>query len=153
MNNPIYNFDSENKFLTAFRGRFIGILGWQQLDALWETVLKHADRGWYVYQVGDPPPEAPLNIEQLHSVVDGLNTMLHREHDYDYCGIVYTDHLDEPNFIKIFDPHQLGSSCGFSGTIVLPGWILSTLPPTDLPAALPPPNNRRRWWQKLFNQA
>ncbi|CAK0743617.1 conserved hypothetical protein [Gammaproteobacteria bacterium] len=141
----------DSAFLTAFRGRFVGVLRWEQLDDLWTALLTRVSSGWYVYHVGEPPPTTSLDTEQLRGVVEGLNTLLRDEHEYDYCGIVYADSLTEPSFIKIFDPNQLGSSCGFSGTTVLPGWILSILPPDDIPAALPPPNNRRRWWRRLFS--
>lgn len=140
----------ESAFFTAFRGRFVGVLHWEQLDALWMALLTREEHGWYVYHVGEPPPKIPLEIEQLRRVVSGLDTMLRHDHEHDYCGIVYTDSLTEPSFVKVFDPNHLGSSCGFSGETVLPGWILSILPPSDIPAALPPPNNRRRWWQRLF---
>jgi len=150
VNDPSFSIASEPTFLTAFRGRFVGVLRWEQLDTLWAALLARADLGWHVYHVGDPPPEVPFEAEQLRRVVEGLNTLLRQDHEHDYCGIVYTDSLTEPNFVKVFDPNHLGNSCGSCGTTVLPGWILSLLPPTDLQAALPPPNNRRRWWQRLF---
>ena len=142
--------DGEPTFLSRFHGRFVGVLRWEQLDELWATLLARAELGWYVYHVGAVPPQVTISAEQLQRVVAGIDAMLHHDHEYDYCGIVYTDSLVEPTFIKIFDPHQLGSSCGSSGVTVLPSWTLSLLPPTDLPAALPPPNNRRHWWQRLF---
>jgi hypothetical protein len=51
--------------------------------------------------------------------------------------------------VKIFDPHNLGVSCGFSDNPPLPGWILSKLAPIDLKVSTLP-GNRRRWWQRLF---
>ncbi len=137
-------------FLTAFRGRFVGVLRWDQLDALWAALLAHGGSGWYVYHVGEPPPDAPLVPEALQRVIQGIDTLLRTDHAYEYCGIVYADSLSEPQFVKIFDPNHLGSSCGSSGMQVLPSWTISLVAPTDLPAALPPPNNRRRWWQRLF---
>ncbi len=140
----------ESDFLSAFRGRFVGVLRWEQLDALWATVLAQAEKGWYIYHVGEPIPTEPLRSEQMRRILEELNALLHQEHEYDYCGIVYADNLATPRFIKIFDPNHLGSSCGSFGTPILPGWILSRIAPVDLPTALPPANNRRRWWQRLF---
>jgi hypothetical protein len=144
---------TEHPFLHAFRGTFSGVLRWHQLDALWEQVLADPHSHWYVYAVGEEPPTAPQSTEALRKIVKELDELLRREHDEDYCGIVYADSLQHPTYIKVFDPNNLGSACGSSGNPPLPGWILSHLPPINLPAALPQPNNRRRWWQKLFSHA
>lgn len=143
----------EHSFLTAFRGTFYGVLRWHQLDTLWEQVLADTTGGWYVYAVGEEPPTTPQTSESLRNIVRELDELLRRDHDEDYCGIVYADSLQQPTFIKVFDPNNLGSTCGSSGNPPLPGWILSQIPPINLPAALPQPNNRRHWWQKLFTHA
>lgn len=137
-------------YLRAFRGSFAGVLRWPQLDALWETLRGHGDDGWYIYAVGETPPDAPVDAAQLDIFLHEIDTLLRTEHGEDYCGIVYVDDLKTPTFVKIFDPNNLGVSCGFSEAPPLPGWTLSLIPPCDLPAALPPPGNRRRWWQRLF---
>ncbi|HID50391.1 MAG TPA: hypothetical protein EYP40_12425 [Chromatiales bacterium] len=137
-------------YLSAFRGRFSGILRWPQLDALWQTLREHGDKQWYIYAVGEAPPATPASPEQLAVFLDEVDKLLREEHAEDYCGIVYTDNPDDPAFIKIFDPNNLGVVCGFSDNPPLPGWILSTLPPIDLQSALPPPGNRRRWWRRLI---
>jgi len=141
---------TEHPYLTAFHGRFQGIMRWNQLDALWEQVLAHPEQHWYVHVPGEPPPDQPLEPARLQTVIRELDALLHREHREDYCGIVYADDLQHPGFIKVFDPHNLGATCGSSAHPPLPGWILSRLPPINLPAAVQPPNNRRRWWQNLL---
>lgn len=143
----------EHPYLQAFRGSFSGVLRWHQLDALWKQVLVDHGNGWYVYAVGEEPPVTALAGEPLNRVVRELDELLRRDHDEDYCGIVYTDDMHKPSYVKVFDPHNLGSTCGSSGNPPLPGWILSKMPPINLPAALPQPNSRRRWWQKLFTHA
>lgn len=70
--------------------------------------------GWYIYAVGEVPPEAPASESHLLKFIDEIDALLHQEHDEDYCGIVYTDSKESPNYIKIFDPNNLGVSCGFS---------------------------------------
>jgi hypothetical protein len=137
-------------FLTAFRGSFTSTLRWHQFDALWELLrTEHAD-GWYLYALGEPPPAAVASADRFRLFLDEMAELLKREHDEDYCGIVYADDFHRPNFIKIFDPNNLGVSCGYSDNPPLPGWIISRLQPVDLPAAMVVPANRRRWWRRLF---
>jgi hypothetical protein len=140
---------TEPDFREAFRGTFYGVLRWPQLDALWQTLRDDAQGGWYIYAVGTEPPVAPTNSGKLAEFIAEIDALLRREHEEDYCGVVYADSFEAPTFVKIFDPHNLGVSCGFSDNPPLPGWILSKLPPADLKA----PDlaaNRRRWWQRLF---
>lgn len=140
-------------FLSAYRGSFINMLRWPQLDALWDTVRTRAE-GWYIYAVGEVPPEAPADPAQLDTFITEIDALLHAEHGEDYCGIVYADDRDAPSFVKIYDPNNLGSVCGSSGAPPpFPGWILSRLKPADLPVAMPPPGNRRRWWRRLLGAA
>lgn len=141
-----------NPFLQAFRGSFTSALRWHHLDALWEQLRQDADGGWYLYAVGESPPETTATSEQLLEFVAKIDQLLRTEHQEDYCGIVYADHLQQPTLIKIYDPNNLGVSCGYSDNPPLPGWVLSKLPPIDLPAAQKPTASRRRWWQQLFRR-
>ena len=136
-------------YLSAFRGSFTSALRWPQLDALWQLVRAEPE-GWYVYAIGEAPPAAPADAEQLQRFVTEVDALLRREHDEDYCGIVYADDPSAPAMIKIYDPNNLGVVCGYSTKPPLPGWVLSRLPPVDLPAAQVLPAGRRRWWQRLF---
>ena len=140
-----------NSFIEIYRGAFSGILRWPQLDELWETLRQQTEKQWYIYAIGEAPPGQPANHEQLKTFINEIDTLLHSEHEEDYCGIVYVDNRQAPTFVKIYDPNNLGVVCGFSDNPPLPGWILSLEKPIDLESALPPPGNRRRWWQKLFN--
>ncbi|MDJ0738895.1 MAG: hypothetical protein QNJ91_04220 [Gammaproteobacteria bacterium] len=135
-------------YLTAYRGAFTSALRWPQLDALWQR-LRAAPDGWFVYAVGEAPPSTPASAADLRRFIDEIDGLLRREHAEDYCGIVYADSLAEPAMVKIYDPHNLGVSCGYSDNPPLPGWVLSRLPPVDLEAARQPAG-RRRWWQRLF---
>jgi hypothetical protein len=71
----------------------------------------------------------------------------HRE---DYCGNVYTDNLEVPALIKIFDPNHFGISCSFSSNPPLPGWVMSLIPPQPIESRRPLPASRQRWWQTLW---
>ena len=139
-------------FIQAFRGYFRNMLRWDDLDRLWATIrAAETDNAWYIYAVGEQPPSQAATSGQLEDFLSELDELLHREHEEDYCGIVYADAPEAPSFIKVYDPHNLGSVCGSSSLPPpFPGWILSKLPPVDLNVAIPPPMNRRRWWQRLF---
>ncbi|KAA6183243.1 hypothetical protein F2Q65_16230 [Thiohalocapsa marina] len=139
-----------DSFLQAFRGSFTAALRWHQLDALWQRVRAAAGEGWYLYAIGEPPPTAPADADQVLRFVDEIDRLLRAEHDEDFCGIVYADDPAAPSMIKIYDPNNLGVVCGFSDNPPLPGWVMSRLPPLDLPATRLITNNRRRWWRRLF---
>ena len=139
---------TDEPYLVAFRGSFTSALRWPQLDALWDRVREAPER-WYVYAVGEPPPTSPATADELLRFIVEIDQLLRREHDEDYCGIVYADRLAAPSMIKIYDPNYLGVSCGYSDNPPLPGWVLSRLRPADLAAARQPVG-RRRWWQRLF---
>lgn len=140
----------EAAFYLAFRGSFTSIMQWSQLDAFWDTLRARADAGWYVYCVGEPVPHHALNASQVQKFIQEVDTLLRRDHDESYCGIVYTDSKTDPTFVKIFDPNHLGASCGSSKNPPLPGWILSLLPPAHLESKRPLPEGRRRWWKGLW---
>lgn len=144
------NINVQNEYLGAFRGRFVSLMRWPQLDEFWDILRGFADDGWYIYHVGHEVPTAPVEKDKLLRFIDEIDVLLRKEHEEDYCGIVYTDSNTEPSYIKIFDPHNLGVTCGFSEKPPLPGWILSRIPPIELEEALYPPGNRRKWWQRIF---
>lgn len=140
----------DSDYLAAFRGSFTSALRWHHLEALWE-VLRAEPVGWYVYAVGEAPPQRPASESEFLAFIEEVDKLLRAEHEERYCGIVYADDLSRPAMVKIYDPNNLGVTCGFSHNPPLPGWVLSRLPPADLQADGPPPNNRRRWWQRLFD--
>ena len=140
----------EDPFVRACRGSLTSALRWHHLDDLWLRVRERADAGWYVYSVGEPPPQRPADAQELGVFLTEIDALLHREHDQDYCGIVYADDLEHPSLVKIYDPHHLGVSCGYSDHPPLPGWILSTIPPVDLTTPGPIPAARSRWWRRLL---
>ena len=139
----------ENDFASCMNGQFQGILRWQDLDDLWSRVRAEPE-GWHVSLVGEAAPEAPLATDALEHFIEEMDALLRREHEFDYCGIVYADDPAQPGLIKIFDPHNLGSSCGSSGAKIPPRWVLSRIKPARIEDDAPLPNNRKRWWQRLF---
>lgn len=137
-------------YLDAFRGSFTSALRWHHLDDLWEVLRVQSADDWYIYAVGEEPPLHRSSREQLHRFIDEADTLLRKEHGEDYCGIVYADDLQAPRFIKIYDPNNLGVSCGYSDNPPLPGWVLSKLKPCDLNSDTLLPGNRKRWWRRLL---
>ncbi len=141
--------DADSDFIATFSGSFTSMLRWPQLDQLWQLLREQDHKRWYIYAVGETPPQTCADAIQLQRFIDEINKLLRQEHEEEYCGIVYADNREDPGFIKIYDPNNLGVSCGFSDNPPLPGWILSLEMPTDL-SNLPQAGNRRRWWQKIF---
>jgi hypothetical protein len=137
-------------FEIAFRGRFASLLSWESLDALWQAVRARADAGWYVYAIGMPTPTRPASAAEVERFLDAIDALLRHDHREDYCGIVYADDPRAPTLVKIFDPHNLGTSCGSSKHPPLPGWVLSLLPPVPLLDRRPLPASRQRWWNALW---
>lgn len=139
----------ETPFQKRLDGRFEGIMRWPQLDDLWKRV-RQVTMPWYFYQVGSQLPDQPMSGQALADAIKELDALLRREHDYDYCGIVYADRADDPTLIKVYDPNNLGSSCGCSGARIPPRWIISHQRPELIVDDAPTPNNRKRWWNQLF---
>jgi len=120
------------------------MLQWQQLDELWARVKSGT---WYFYQLGEALPTTAMNGVELARRIDALDALLRKDHDYNYCGIVYADDAEHPTLVKVYDPNNMGSSCSGNAAPSPPGWILSTMPPALIEINAPIPNNRRRWWQ------
>ncbi|MBA1444076.1 MAG: hypothetical protein M3H12_08955 [Chromatiales bacterium] len=142
--------NEENDYLRAFRGSFTSALRWHHLDSLWEVLRMNAGGGWYIYAVGEQPPSGVVDADGFNHFISEIDELLRKEHDEDYCGIVYADDLTAPSFVKIYDPNNLGVSCGYSDNPPLPGWVMSKIQPVDLPSTQVLPGNRKRWWRNLF---
>ena len=139
----------KTSFLEQLQGKFSGILKWHQLDALWQRIATSGE-AWYIYQVGDVLPTAPLTGDKLKDAIQALNQLLREEHEHDFCGIVYVNDLKNATLIKVYDPSNLGSSCGCGGKKYLPRWVISQIKPEKIEDNTPLPNNRKKWWKKLF---
>ena len=151
MNAPLQ--PPSDAFLSALNGVLFSLMQWDQLATFWQKV--DLDAGWYLYALGEAVPHSKANAAHVKQFILDIDALLHKEHDEDYCGIVYADNLEQPTFIKIYDPNHLGSSCGSSCTTsksaILPGWIMSQMPPTELTPSWIVPQSRKRWWEKLLS--
>lgn len=137
-----------SEFHERYTGRFWSVMSWNQLTVFWARIDPAA--GWYVYAVGETPPDAPAAPAIVNEFITRIDALLREDHRESYCGIVYADNLDAPQFIKIYDPNNLGSSCGSSKNPPLPGWLMSRIPPEDLKPGRQLPEGRRRWWQAFI---
>lgn len=137
-------------FKAAFNGTFYSLMSWTQLTEFWLRV--DPGLGWHLYAIGEPLPSHASSPAEVSRFIAEMDAMLHREHDETYCGIVYADDLEHPRMVKIFDPNNLGSSCG-SGKMPppLPGWVMSVMPPAEMQPRGVIPANRKRWWQSIFS--
>lgn len=145
--------NQKNETLSAFsqrlNGNFIGMLHWPQLDDLWLRV-RAEPLGWYASQIGEALPQAPLDADTLSRFIDEVDALLRREHKQDYCGIVYVDNREQPGFIKIYDPHNMGSFCSCSSAPIQPRWVLSRIKPEHIEDDVNLPRSRRSWWNRIF---
>ena len=141
--------DMDNSFASRMNGRIYGVLQWADLDALWEKVRAEPE-GWYAALTGEEPPIAPMLVEELGKFITEIDALLHKEHHYNYCGVVYVDEPSKPTILKIFDPYNMGSGCRVGGDPIPPLWVLSRIQPTLMASNIPLSNSRKRWWQGLF---
>lgn len=149
MTSPTSQQPTQNpEFDALFNGTLVSLLSWEQLERFWSRV--DPTGGWYLYAVGEARPETAADAEQVTAFIRKIDALLRKEHHEDYCGIVYTDDPERPSLVKIYDPNHLGTSCGSGKHRVLPGWVMSRVPPSDLSPSHHVTQNRRRWWQEFL---
>lgn len=142
-----------SEFDRQYSGLLYSVMRWDQLTKFWASL--DVDAGWYIYAVGQDVPTEPSASDKVQQFTHEIDVLLRREHHEDYCAIVYANNLEQPTFIKIYDPNHLGSSCG-SGpnkSPVLPGWIMSQVPPNELKMTGVVPGQRQRWWQTFIGSS
>ncbi len=142
------HFSGNEDFDAKLNGLMFSLMSWQQLADFWPRINRQA--GWYLYAIGEPVPNTISDASHVEAFISEIDALLHRDHHEDYCGIVYADNLDNPGFIKIYDPNNLGVSCGSSKNPPLPGWIMSLTPPGELVPKHLVPEGRKRWWRNLW---
>lgn len=141
-----------NAFETKLNGTLYGLMQWSDWDRLHARLSKETTARWHVSAVGALAPAAPLDPAALRVLLAEITQLLRSDHREEYLGIVYVDDIGAPSLIKIYDPNNLGASCGSIGFKVPPGWVLSLDRPTSIQAPAPLPGNRRRWWEALHRR-
>ena len=116
-------------FLEKFDGRLAGILTWQAFDDLWR-ILAASGGEWYVYDLAGEVPTQPA--ADFNNALGIAAKMLADARKNSYCGAVYVDNAQAPEFVKVFDPLKMGTACGCSGQRILPRFVFSRLQPVAL---------------------
>lgn len=137
-------------FAEVMQSPLYGIISWERWDQI-RARIGADGRAWYVYAVGHGLPPQPFADNALQHALDEIHALLKRDHEEDYLGIVYADDLDQPSLLKIYDPNNLGATCGSSGRVIPPGWVVCTMPPEPIASDTPLPQGRRRWWQGILD--
>ena len=149
---PEKSLPIESNFNELFNGKFYGVLRWQQLNHIWDVVKSDEAESRYIYEINESTPETATKNNDLTLKIEQIDLHLRKEHDEDYCGIVYADNLENPEFIKVFDPENLGTSCSIAKTPPLPKWIISKVKPQVLTLKKEDTNKPKRWIGKLFSK-
>jgi hypothetical protein len=120
----------ETTFWRAYGGKFTGTLKWEQFDALFIR-LASDEHDWFVFDPTADAPDAPA--ADFGAALDEARACVEQVRGRSYCGAVFADDMNNPGFVKVFDPFKMGGVCGGSGERVMPRWIFSRLAPDPLP--------------------
>jgi len=137
-------------YLTAFQGRFIGIMQWNDCNVLLEKLITKPADNWYLYDTLSPVPQTTMSADKLVKNLTKIHNILKTEHQERYCGIVYADDLNNPSFVKIFHPNNLGKTCGSSEHPPIPQWLLSKTKPVDIMEKFAPAPKNKNFVSKFF---
>lgn len=139
----------DTPYWRQYNGRHKGILRWPDLDTLW-SYLEASTEAWFVFDPAGTAPDAPLDKAGLIAAVQVARDLVNTGHDKECSGAVYVDDLDAPTFIKVFDPRNMGTACGWGGATIMPIWIISLLKPDTLPPA--PPLEKPGFWARIWSK-
>ena len=115
-----------------YLGHSTGLLTWPDIDTFWETLARNPS-GWFVYDLSSTPPKTPLPEAGFPRFLDTAKTLVNTRRELSHSGAVYTNNRATPTLVKIFDPSNMGTSCGGGHALVLPRYILSKIPPDPKP--------------------
>lgn len=131
-----------SNYFDEFQGRFIGIMQWDDCHTLLQKLIDQPS-DWYLYNTLDKVPTQTADANLFTDQINEIKEILTNEHQERYCGIVYTNDLEEPSFVKIFHPKNLGKSCGSSEHPPIPQWLLSKTEPQDVIEKFGPPEEEK----------
>jgi hypothetical protein len=126
----------DTAYWNRYGGRFSGILKWEDLDGFWGRLQSSPD-AWYVFDPEQKIPLAAQTSQAFSETVATARALLETRREMSHSGAIYTDHMERPTFVKVFDPSNMGSACNISGQRTMPRWIFSHIPPDPLPPAAP----------------
>ena len=129
----------DTPFWRAYQARASGLLHWEDVDALW-PLLAAQPEGWFVYDLDAEPPTAPLPAADFTAFLPQAEALVNARRDRSHSGAIYIDNRETPTFIKVFDPTNMGTSCGGDHEMIFPRYIFSKIQPSPRPA--PPPEKK-----------
>lgn len=119
-------------YIEQFQSRFIGIMQWDDCNSLLQLLIENPDN-WYLYDTdSNNLPSETISADEFVLTVSEIKQILDEEHKERYCGIVYTNDLKNPTFVKVFHPNNLGKTCGSSENPPIPKWLISKIKPEDV---------------------
>ncbi len=128
----------DTPFWQAYQGSFSGLMNWVQVEAFFDALAENTGN-WYVFRMDAPLPEAPLSAAEFSGQLAEMRHLTLTYRDASHCFSLFTDHITDPQFIKVFDPGNLGASCGSSGSRTYPRWTVSRIKPdAPVPVAADP---------------
>ena len=127
----------QSEFWRQYSGRASGILHWPDMDAFWQQ-LQQTNGDFYVFDPDEDAPGKPLSGAALQASFAEAKALVYSRRNQPISGAVYVDNHDDPGFIKVFDPGNMGSSCNCSTGAAMPRFIFSRAKPESLPLAPPP---------------
>ena len=138
-----------SSYIDEFQGRFIGIMQWDDCHALLQKLIEHPN-DWYLYDTLNQVPKNQVDADEFVKTLKTIKEILTDEHQERYCGIVYTNDLENPSFVKIFHPKNIGKSCGSSEHPPIPQWLLSKTKPIDVVEKFGLPKEKRGFISKFL---
>jgi hypothetical protein len=138
-----------SNYIDEFQGRFIGIMQWDDCHELFNKLIDRPT-DWFLYDTLTTVPTSTVDTQNFKKNIHEIKKILTEEHQERYCGIVYTNNLEDPSFVKIFHPNNLGKSCGSSEHPPIPQWLLSKTPPIDVIEKFGPPEKEKGFVSKFL---
>ncbi len=136
----------DTPFWRAYQARASGLLNWPDVDSLWQLLAARPEN-WFVYDLDKPPPGAPLLAADFAAFLPAAEALVNARRDRSHSGAIYIDNRETPSFIKIFDPTNMGTSCGGDHDMIFPRYILSKLKPDPRPT---PPRPKKGFLGRLI---
>jgi len=127
----------DTAYWRRYQARSTGLLHWPAVDALWPR-LAASTGPWYVYDLQSLPPATPLTAAGFAAFLPIAEALVNTRRDRSHSGAIYIDTPANPAFVKIFDPANMGTSCGGDHDLILPRYILSHHLPDPKPASAAP---------------
>jgi len=121
----------DTAFWHAYQGSFSGLMIWSDVEQFFTDLTDNPDN-WYVFRLDGPLPKAPLEAVEFINHLQEMRDLTLTYRDASHCFSLFSDNISNPQFVKVFDPGNLGASCGSSGRRIYPRWTLSRIKPDAL---------------------